>query len=250
MDHKKAFNNKNVIITGSNRGIGFATLNKFAEQGANIWACIRKEDTVFEEKMLRLALEYGVWIKTVPFDLSDEGSVRAGIKKIIDDKQPIDVLVNNAGIPYGGLFIMTPIAKLREVFEINFFMQILVMQLVAKKMIRQKEGVIINLASVGGIETNPGYLAYGSSKAAIIWATQSIAKELAPYHIRVNAVAPGLTNTEMGHFKSSEAISEVISRTGLKRMAQPEEIADAILFLASDSASYITGQILRADGGR
>ena len=130
--------------------------------------------------------ENHVWIQPVYFDLSNEEEIKAGIKQIASDKQPIDILVNNAGIPYGGLMTMTPISKLKEVFEVNYFSQILMMQLVSRYMMRQKSGSIINMASVGGIETNAGYLAYGSSKAALIWATKCVAKELGVYNIRVN----------------------------------------------------------------
>ncbi|MBR4126039.1 MAG: SDR family oxidoreductase [Alphaproteobacteria bacterium] len=123
-------------------------------------------------------------------------------------------------------------------------------QQVSKLMMRQKSGVIINMASVGGIETNAGYLAYGSSKAALIWATRCVSKELAPYGIRVNAVAPGLTKTEMGLYKPEEELNKTIGQTALKRMADVSEITNAILFLASEKASFITGHILSVDGGR
>ena len=145
---------------------------------------------------------------------------------------------------------MTPMKKLKEVFEVNYFSQIYIMQLVSRYMMRQKKGSIINLASVGGIEVNEGYLAYGSSKAALIWATKCLAKEMGPYHIRVNAVAPGLTQTNMGNYKSEEELEKVVDRTALRRMAEPEEIAKAILYLASEDASFVTGHVLRIDGGR
>jgi len=145
---------------------------------------------------------------------------------------------------------MTPVQKLREVFEVNYFSQILMMQLVGKLMVRQRSGAIVNVVSVGGIETNPGYLAYGSSKAALIWATKSASKELAAFGIRVNGVAPGLTKTAMGMYKTREELDKVIARSSLRRMAEPSEIVDAIEFLASDRASFVTGTILNVDGGR
>lgn len=240
----------NAIITGSNRGIGLATLKKFAEQGINVWACMRTRDIDLEKKFEQYSKEYQVWIRPVYFDMLDEEQIKEGIREIMLQKENVDILVNNAGMPFGGLMLMTPMNKLHEVFQVNFFSQILMMQLVAKKMIRQKNGVIINLASAGGIEANPGYLAYGSSKSAIIWATKSIARELAEFGIRVNAVAPGLTDTGMGHYKSEDELKKTLARTPLGRMAKPEEIAEAIYFLTSSSASYITGQILQVDGGR
>lgn len=243
--------NKNAIITGSNRGLGKAIVEEFAKNGANIYACARKQNDEFEKYLKNLAEKYQVWIKPIYFDLSDEIEIRDSLKTIIrTDKQTIDILVNNAGMPYGGLLMMTPIHKLKEVFEVNYFAQIYLMQLVSKAMIKQKSGNVINIASVGGIETNIGYLAYGSSKAALIWATKSISKELAPYNIRVNAVAPGLTKTEMGLYKNKEELAKTINRTSMNRMGEPIEIANAVLFLASDDSSFITGHILSVDGGR
>jgi 3-oxoacyl-[acyl-carrier protein] reductase len=241
---------KNAIITGANRGIGLATLELFAKEGCNIWACIRKPNAKFEDLILKLSKQYNVWIKTVPFDLSVEEQIKTGIHQIVSERKSIDILVNNAGIAYGGLMSMTPLQKLREVFEINYFSQIFMMQLVSRVMIRQQSGCIINMASVGGIEINPGYLAYGSSKAALIWATKCISKELGRYNIRVNAVAPGMTDTLMGHYKSQEEVQKTIDKTSLSRMAKPEEIAQGILYLASTNSSFITGHILVIDGGR
>lgn len=241
---------KNAIITGANRGIGYATLDLFAKEGCNIWACIRKPNREFEEKASTLSKKYGVWIKLVYFDLSNEDEIKAGIKQIASDRMTIDILLNNAGVPFGGLMTMTPITKLREIFEINYFSQVLIMQLVSRYMMRQKFGCIINMASVGGIETNPGYLAYGSSKAALIWATKCVSKELGIYGIRVNAVAPGLTETDMGHYKTDDELEKVLCATSLHRMATTEEVANGIAFLASDRSSFTTGQVLVIDGGR
>ena len=244
------FKGKTVLITGANRGIGRTTLEAFAAEGASLFACARKQTPEFEADMAGLAEKYNVEIVPVYFDLADEDAIKNAIKQIAADKKRIDILVNNAGIAFGGLMTMTPIAKLKEVFQINYFSQILMMQQVSKLMMRQKSGVIINMASVGGIETNAGYLAYGSSKAALIWATRCVSKELAPFGIRVNAVAPGLTQTEMGLYKSEEELNKTIMKSSLKRFAKPEEIAQGILFLASDRASFITGTVLNIDGGR
>lgn len=241
---------KNAILTGSNRGIGKATLEALAQNGVNVWACARRENSEFESHLNELEEKYQIWIKPIYFDLADETSIQQGIKKILKEKNTVDILINNAGIPFGGLFQMTSMSKLKEVFEINYFSQIYIMQLVSRYMMRQKQGSIINMASVGGIEVNEGYLAYGSSKAALIWATKCLAKEMGPYHIRVNAVAPGLTQTNMGNYKSQEELEKVINRTALRRMAEPEEIAQAILYLASEQSAFVTGHILRIDGGR
>ena len=244
------FKSKGIVITGSNRGLGRVAVEAFAAKGANVWACARKPSDEFEADMQALAEKYGVQIEPIYFELTDAAAVKAGIMRIASEKRSVDVLVNNAGIPYGGLMMTTPIDKLREVFDVNYFSQIRMMQMVGKLMMRQKSGSIVNIASIGGIETTPGYLAYGSSKAALIWATKTIAKELAPFGIRVNAVAPGLTKTDMGGYKSTEELEKTISRTAMKRMAEPQEIVNGILYLASDEASFVTGTILQIDGGR
>lgn len=241
---------KNVIITGATRGIGRTILETFVENGANVWACGRIKNEEFEKNMEVLSQKNNVWIKTVYFELSDEDDIKNGIQQILKEKKKIDVLVNNAGIAFGGLFTMTPLAKLKEVFQINYFAQIKIMQLVLRAMMRQKSGSIINMASIGGIETAPGYLAYGSSKAALIYATKSCSHEVGQYGIRVNAIAPGLVETDMGNYKSGEEIQKIIDRSSLHRKASPSEIANCAMFLASDKSSFITGQTLIADGGR
>ena len=244
------FTGKTVLITGSNRGIGKTAVEAFFRQGANVIACARKQNDEFECFLNSLKSTEKNWIRPLYFDLAKEEEIKEGLKELIKEKVRLDILVNNAGVPYGGLMMMTPISKLREVFEINYFSQILIMQFAAKIMMKQKSGNIINMASIGGIETNAGYLAYGSSKAAVIWATKSVSKELAPYNIRVNAVAPGLTKTDMGLYKNEFELEKTINKSSMKRMAEPREIVNSILFLASDKSSFITGHILSVDGGR
>ena len=200
--------------------------------------------------MKQLSEKYGVWIKPVFFDLRDEASVKNACKEIISEKIPIDILVNNAGVPGGGLMQMTSMSSLREVMEVNFISQILITQLISKYMARKGGGSIVNMGSIGGIEAREGYLSYGSSKAALMWATRCISKELAKYNIRVNAVAPGLVETDMGNFKSDEEREKILNSISMKRMGTPEEIAKAVYFLASEDASFITGTVLLADGGR
>ena len=247
---EKLLSGKNVIITGTKRGIGRVILELFAANGANIWACNRNQNDEFEIEMKKLAEIHDVWIKPVYFDLSDEEAIKNGIQQIIKEKKQIDVLVNNAGIAFGALFTMTSMVNLKDVFQINYFAQIQIMQMVLRVMMRQKNGCIVNMASIGGIETAPGYLAYGSSKAALIYATKSVSHEVGQYGIRVNAIAPGLVETDMGAYKSQEEIEKILDRSSLHRKADPNEIANCALFLASDQSSFITGQALIADGGR
>lgn len=241
---------KNAIITGTSRGIGRATLKLFAENGVNIWACCRTINTEDEELFSNLAEEFGVWIKPVCFDLRDEDSINTSVKSIIKEKRPIDILVNNAAVSYGTALSMMPVAKIKELFKVNYFAQLQIIQLVSKVMMRQKKGVIINMGSVSGMEVYPGNLAYGSSKTALMYATKLLAKEYAPYGIRINAVAPGTVHTDMDSVRTKEQMKEVIDRTALKRGADPEEIAKVIRFLASEDASYMTGSVVVVDGGR
>lgn len=240
---------KTALITGCNRGIGRAMVEKFASEGANIICAIRKENPEFRDYTDKLASENGITIDHVFFDLTDEDSIKATFKELQKEKRTIDILVNNAGIPAGGFLLMTSLAKVKEVMQVNFFSQILVTQLVAKMMIKQKRGSIINMSSVTAMDNQGGWTAYGSSKAAMMSFTRTIARELAPFKIRVNAVAPGLIETQMGGEMDEKFQAEMIARSDLGRKGTPEEVANLISFLASDEASYITGQVIRIDGG-
>jgi len=242
--------NKNAIITGCNRGIGKSILELFAQNGANVWACVRKPDEEFAHFMQQLINRYQVEITPVYFDLSDYEQIKTGVKTIISEKKNVDILVNNAGVTYNALSQMTTMGKMEEVFKINFFSQYLLTQYVTKLMVRQKSGSIINIASSAAIDANSGRSVYGASKAAIICASKALAEEMGDKGIRVNVVAPGITKTDMVSESMTEiVINETISSTSLKRIGLPQDIAGAVLFLASDLATYMTGQVLRVDGG-
>ena len=242
--------NKNTVITGCNRGIGKEIVRVFAENGANIWACVREESGTFSKFINNLEQKHSVSINPVYFDLSDEEQIKTGVKTIKETKKPIDILVNNSGAIFTALFQMTSMQKLKEMFEINYFSQMLLTQYISRIMMRQKSGSIINISSSAAIEGNEGRTGYASAKAAMITSTKVLAKELAPYNIKVNAVAPGLTQTEMMESSTPEdALRETLNRICMKRVGQPEEIANTVLFLASDLSSYMTSQVLRVDGG-
>ena len=242
--------NKNTVITGCNRGIGKEIVRVFAENGANIWACVREESGTFSKYINNLEQKHSIRINPVYFDFSDEEQIKTGVKTIKETKEPVDILVNNAGVIFTALFQMTSMQKLKEMFEINYFSQMLLTQYISRIMMRQKSGSIINISSSAAIEGNEGRTGYASAKAAMITSTKVLAKELAPYNIRVNAVAPGLTQTEMMVNSTPEdALKETLNRICMKRVGQPEEIANSVLFLASDLSSYITSQVLRVDGG-
>ena len=144
---------------------------------------------------------------------------------------------------------MTTLAEIRKVFDVNFFGQLLLTQGIARKMTRQKYGSIINIASTAAMIADTGTLAYGTSKAALIRATQSLATELGTFDIRVNGIAPGVTRTDMSEQMNEAARKSLINRAALKRSAEPQDIANTALFLASDLSSFVTGQVIRVDGG-
>ena len=241
---------KNAIVTGAAGGIGKATVECFAKNGANVWACELKPFEGFEEDMARIAETYGVWIEPVYFDITDEENVKEAVKQIRGKKVPVDILANVAGIVAESTsFPMTNMEKMKKVFEVNFFALTLLTQYISRLMLRQNYGSIVNIASIAGIDGDPAQYEYSASKAAVIGGTKKLARELAPNNIRVNAVAPGMIQTSMGAKIEESLKNEVLSKVIMKRMGKPEEIANVITFLASDMASYITGQVIRADGG-
>lgn len=246
----KVLDNKNVIITGARRGIGRTTVEVFASNGANIWACARKYDEKFEADMAELAGKYGVDIWPVYFDTTKEEQIQTAIMVIRKTKKAVDVLVNVAGLVEDSTsFAMTAMDKMRKVFEVNFFGLTLLTQYVARLMIRQNSGSIINISSIAGIDGTPAQYEYASSKAAVIGGVRQLARELAQYNIRVNAVAPGIVDTEMGGHIEQELKDAVLANVMMKRVARPEEISNVSMFLASDMSTYMTGQVIRVDGG-
>jgi 3-oxoacyl-[acyl-carrier protein] reductase len=249
MSASKLLSGKIALITGANRGIGKAIVELFAENGADVWACARKETTGFSNFLEEMKEKYQVMVKPLYFDLANEGEIKGALTGLIVNKERIDILVNNAGIAHGSLFQLTSLSKMKEVFEINFFSQVMVTQYIARIMIKQKEGCIINMVSIAGIDGDSGYTAYGSSKAALIFVTKTLSKELAVYNIRVNAIAPGLTETDMAGLMNEKAKDTMIKASSMKRMAKQNEIASTAVFLASDLAGFITGQVIRVDGG-
>lgn len=240
---------KTAVITGCNRGIGKAILENFADNGANIFAVVRKGTTEFDMYINDLSKKFGVKISPVYIELKDEESVLSGAKEIIGARVPIDVLVCNAGVslPLSSL-AMTKMDTIKDVFEVNLFSQMYLTQLIARNMMRNKKGSIVYISSSAAYDGGAN-IEYSASKAAIIGMVRRLAVEYGPFNIRVNAVAPGLTSTDMGNSMDEKDEKIALSMNIMKRKGEPGEIADAVAFLASDNASFITAQTLRVDGG-
>jgi len=242
--------NKLALVTGTNRGVGLSVLKKFSENGADVIACARRKNVKFEQLILNISKKYKNKITPVYFDLSQENEIEQGIKTINAISNKIEIIVNNAGIDQVSLFQMTSIEKIKEIFDINFFSQLRLTQKLMKIMIKNKKGSIINISSNAAEECDAGRVGYASSKAALIAFTKVLSKELGSFNIRVNAVAPGLTNTNMmGKGISQKVIEEAIKRVALKRPAEPEEISDVVVFLGSDLSRYISGEVIFVTGG-
>lgn len=243
------FTNKTVLITGANRGIGRAIAEAFAQAGACLVVHSRSQTAAFVEDMLALAARHKVVVEHVVFDMTDTSAMKAAINAALPPGRKIDVLVNNAGIAHGGLFQMTPVSIVRSVFDVNFFAQLELTQLMMRRMSRQKLGAIVNIGSIAGLDLAAGNVAYGVSKAALMAFTQTLAAEVGHMGVRVNAVAPGLVDTEMATQMEKKAGIEMIQNSAMKRLATVEEIAQVVLFLASDAASFVNGQVIPVNGG-
>jgi len=241
--------NKTAIITGCNKGIGKVILETFAENGANIIACTRKETIEFNDYMESIKNKYSISITPIYFDLENSDEIKTAISKIISLKIKTDILVNNAGFASGAYFQLTPIIDLERMMKINFTSQVQFTQGISRYMARFKSGSIINMGSTAGLFGDVGMLSYGSSKAALIFATKTMSSELGQYNIRVNVIAPSVTKTEMFDQMEENARIKLIDSSAFKRAAEPIEVANVALFLASDLSTFVNGQTIRVDGG-
>lgn len=239
---------KYCVITGANRGIGRATAELFAQQGAKLILNGRNSLSL-DELANELTKQYGVEIYTAPFDVSDAVSTKDGFQAIFKVTKKLDVLVNNAGILEDALIGMVTRQQMERVFSTNSYSILYTCQYASRLMARNQAGSIINLTSIIGRNGNVGQAVYGGSKAAVIGITQSLAKELAPSNIRVNAIAPGFIDTDMARSIPEEKFAERVASIKLGRIGTPHEIAQVSLFLASQLSSYVTGQIIGVDGG-
>lgn len=240
---------KTALVTGCLSGIGREAMELFARNGANVLACVQRREDAFESDIKRLAEETGRTITPIYFDQSNMDEVKAGLKQVMAAKTPVHILLNIAGIAQDALFHMTTMDSMRKVFEVNFFSHMAITQFVTKLMVRQKSGSVINVTSITATDGNPGQVSYGASKAALIGATKTLAMELGMHGIRVNVVAPGVIATPMTASIPPDALKKLSDRIPMKRLGTPNEVAGVMLYLASDLSTYVTGQVLRIDGG-
>ena len=241
------FKDKNVLITGSTRGIGKAIALSFAKHGANV-IITGRERSAAEILAKNIENEFGV--KTFGINLDLSGDIENSFKEIVDwSGGKIDILVNNAGITKDTLFIRMKQEDWDSVINTNLTGTFKITQAVAKLMIKQRYGRIINISSIIGFIGNVGQVNYATTKAGLIGFTKSLAKELASRNITVNAVAPGFIETDMTANLPADIVENYLKQIPLGRFGKPEDVANVVLFLASDMASYITGETIHVNGG-
>jgi 3-oxoacyl-[acyl-carrier protein] reductase len=238
------FKDKVVLITGAASGIGLATAKKFIEAGAVVAACDVNEDKLDEAKK-----SFGFKYKTYKMDVTEVDSVKAVVDEIVKELGRIDVLVNDAGAVKDKGLLENSDEDFDFTVDVNLKGTYNVTKAVMKYMVNQNAGNVVNVSSIVGVYGSVKQSAYSSAKAGVNILAKVWAKEFARYGIRVNSIAPGYVRTPLIANLSKEKIDEIKSRTALGRLAEPLEIANVILFLASDEASYITGQIIGVDGG-
>ena len=239
---------KVAVVTGGTRGIGLATVKKFLENGAKVILFGSRQESV-DKALSQLKAENPAWEVDGDWpDLNSGESVRAAFAKIKDAYGKIDILVNNAGVSDSTKIENYEDGQFEKVINLNVNAIAVAVRAVVPIMREQGAGVILNTSSMVSISGQPSGVAYPASKFAVNGLTLSLARELGPSNIRVNAVAPGITNTDMVAALPEQVIQPMIQAIPLRRIGEPEDIANAFLFLASDLASYVTGEILSVDG--
>ena len=242
------FKDKVVIVTGASRGIGLSIAQAFAKEGASIALCSTKNE-VAETTAATLEKEYGIKALGKGVDIKDFNTVAEFIKEVHTTFGQIDILVNNAGITRDNLLIRLNEDDWNDVIETNLNSIFNTTKSVIRYMLKKKYGRIINVSSVVGLMGNPGQSNYAASKAGMIAFTKSIAKEYGKKNITINAIAPGFIQTDMIETLPKEYLDNIIENIPMNRLGMPDDVAQAIMFLASDNAKYITGQVLSIDGG-
>jgi 3-oxoacyl-[acyl-carrier protein] reductase len=239
---------KRAIVTGSSRGIGNAIVRAFLQEGATVYGLSRKAAEGQAE--LDAAAQAGGgayhWREA---DVTKEEEVTKLVEAIIAEAGGVDILVNNAGITRDGLIFRMPTADWEEVLKANLTSAFILCRVLARSMIRQRSGSIINISSVSGIMGNAGQVNYSASKAGLIGFSKSLAREVGTRGVRVNAIAPGFIETDMTKALGEKAREIFLGQIPLGRVGTPADVAAVAVFLASDGAAYITGQVIPVDGG-
>ena len=236
------------LVTGGSRGIGRVIADKLAEAGFDIAICYSGNENAAEETV-KLCEEHGVNAIAIKCDVSNETEVAEMFAVVKEKFGPVDVLVNNAGVTKDGLLIRMSEADFDKVIDINLKGTFLCTKAAIKDMVKNRHGSIINITSIVGVNGNTGQANYAASKAGIIGFTKSVAREYGGKGIIVNAIAPGFIQTAMTDELPENVKSDYLKRIPLNRFGQPEDVANAVEFLASEKASYITGQVIEVTGG-
>lgn len=244
----KRFENNIVLVTGAGRGIGASIAKRFASEGAEVIVNYSGNDEAAQKTVDEITATGGQAQK-YKCSVNDSESVKVMIDEIIKEFGRIDILVNNAGITKDGLMLRMTDEDFDRVIDVNLKGTFNCTKYVSKYMLKQKSGKIINISSVVGLSGNAGQVNYSASKAGIIGITKSAAKELSSRGITVNAVAPGYVDTDMTKVLSDNIRNEILKNIPLQRMGNVEDISNCVAFLASEDASYITGQVISVDGG-
>ena len=240
--------NKNAIVTGGARGIGKEIAKTLAKNGANIAINYRKYSEEVENLVEELRA-LGVKVLAIKCDISNDDEVNNFIKEVKDNFGSVDILVNNAGITKDGLLLRMSEKDFNDVIDVNLKGTFNMTKAVSSIMVKKRFGKIINISSVVGVAGNAGQCNYAASKAGVIGFSKSIARELASRNINVNVVAPGYINTDMTKVLPDKVKEEVLKTIPMKKIGEPKEIANLVLFLSSDLSNYITGQVINVDGG-
>ena len=242
-------NKKTAVVTGGSRGIGRAICVRLAKAGMNIVFSYNSGEEAAKET-IALCKEYGVEATALKRNVSSSEECKQFMEEAKAlSENGIDVLVNNAGITRDGLIVRMSDDDFDDVINVNLKGAFYMMREAASIMLKQRRGKIINISSVVGVIGNPGQVNYSASKAGVIGMTKSLAKELASRKITVNAIAPGMIETDMTAAMNEKDVEKIVATIPLKAMGQAEDIANAVAFLAGDESNYITGQVLCVDGG-
>ncbi|MCF7940690.1 MAG: 3-oxoacyl-[acyl-carrier-protein] reductase [Spirochaetia bacterium] len=245
---ERALEGKRVIVTGGSRGIGNEIVRQCLSSGADVYYMSRSEAADHAD-LSELAASNGRQVTWIAADMADEQSVSSAVKQVLDTAGGVDVLVNNAGITRDGLIMRMKTEDWEDVLKVNLTGAFIACRAVTRAMAKARGGAIINISSVVGITGNAGQTNYSAAKAGLIGFSKSLARELASRTVRVNVVAPGFINTDMTSVLSDEIRASISGSIPLGRIGEAKEIAEVVTFLASDRASYITGQVLAVDGG-